>query len=288
MADNMHEGKGAKRKYKKKKTFKDRILDLILVFLLLVALGSGGYLARYYYIAKTAQNNFDDLKALLETDDTETDVTVDSSDGEKSSSKYVDGPGEILRKYKRLYDKNSDIAGWLTIDDTTIDYPVMYTPGDNEYYLHLDFNKNWSDPGTPFIDENCRPFDDRTTNVLIYGHNMKSGIMFRELLQYEDENYCKSHKIIKFDTIYETGRYEVVGAFRAQIYSADDTEHYHYYEFFNASDKEEFDEYIDFVKQNTSYDTGITPEYGDELLTLSTCASHVEDGRFVVVARKIK
>lgn len=288
MADNMHEGKGTGRKYKKKKTFKDRILDLILVFLLLVALGSGGYLARYYYIAKTAQNNFDDLKALLETDDTGTDVTVDSSDGEKSSSKYVNGSGEILRKYKRLYDKNRDIAGWLTIDDTTIDYPVMYTPGDNEYYLHLDFNKNWSDPGTPFIDENCRPFDDRTTNVLIYGHNMKSGIMFRELLQYEDENYCKSHKIIKFDTIYETGRYEVVGAFRAQIYSAEDTEHYHYYEFFNASDKEEFDEYIDFVKQNTSYDTGITPEYGDELITLSTCASHVDDGRFVVVARKIK
>lgn len=288
MADNMHEGKGTRRKYKKKKAFKDRILDLILVFLLLVALGSGGYLARYYYIAKTAQNNFEDLKALLETDDTETDVTVDSSDGEKSSSKYVNGSGEILRKYKRLYDKNRDIAGWLTIDDTTIDYPVMYTPGDNEYYLHLDFNKNWSDPGTPFIDENCRPFDDRTTNVLIYGHNMKSGIMFRELLQYEDENYCKSHKIIKFDTIYETGRYEVVGAFRAQIYSAEDTEHYHYYEFFNASDKEEFDEYIDFVKQNTSYDTGITPEYGDELITLSTCASHVEDGRFVVVARKIK
>ena len=288
MADNMHEGKGTRRKYKKKKAFKDRILDLILVFLLLVALGSGGYLARYYYIAKTAQNNFEDLKALLETDDTETDVTVDSSDGEKSSSKYVNGSGEILRKYKRLYDKNRDIAGWLTIDDTTIDYPVMYTPGDNEYYLHLDFNKNWSDPGTPFIDENCRPFDDRTTNVLIYGHNMKSGIMFRELLQYEDENYCKSHKIIKFDTIYETGRYEVVGAFKAQIYSAEDTEHYHYYEFFNASDKEEFDEYIDFVKQNTSYDTGITPEYGDELITLSTCASHVEDGRFVVVARKIK
>lgn len=288
MADNMTEGKEDKRKHKKKKTLKDRILDLILVLLLLVALGSGGYLARYYYMARTAQNNFDDLKSLMGADDTDSDVSALGSDVGGSPTKDNNGSGEILKKYKKLYDKNSDIAGWLTIDDTTIDYPVMYTPGDNEYYLHLDFDKNWSDPGTPFIDENCRPFDDRTTNVLIYGHNMKSGIMFRELLQYEDEDFCKSHNIIKFDTIYETGRYEVVGAFRAEIYPSDDTEHYHYYEFFDAADKEEFDEYIDFVKQNTTYDTGITPEYGDELITLSTCASHVEDGRFVVVARKIK
>ena len=186
-----------------------------------------------------------------------------------------------------LHEENPDCIGWLTIDGTRIDYPVMYTPDDNDYYLHLDFDKNWSDPGTPFIDTNCRPFDDRTDNVLIYGHNMKSGIMFRELLQYEDESFYKKHKNIKFDTLYETGTYEVIGAFRSEIYPDDDTEHYHYYEFFNAADKAEFDEYIDFVKSNTSYDSGVTAEYGDELITLSTCASHTEDGRFVVVARRI-
>ena len=280
------EDKNIKKKSgKRKKTFKDRILDVIIVLLLLVALGSGGYLARDYYIAKTAQSNFDDLKSLMDIDDPEDDY--DSGTGDNKSYKTADGELTILKKYKKLYEKNNDIAGWLKIDDTTIDYPVMYTPGDNEYYLHLDFDKNWSDPGTPFIDENCRPFDNRTTNVLIYGHNMKSGIMFRELLQYEDKDFCKSHNIIKFDTIYETGRYEVVGAFRAEIYPSDDTDHFHYYEFFDAADNEEFDEFIDFVKQNSPYDTGITPEYGDELITLSTCASHVEDGRFVVVARKI-
>ena len=111
--------------------------------------------------------------------------------------------------------------------------------------------------------------------------------MFRELLQYDDESFYKKHKNIKFDTLYETGTYEVIGAFRSEIYSDDDTEHYHYYEFFNAADKAEFDEYIDFVKSNTSYDSGVTAEYGDELITLSTCASHTEDGRFVVVARRI-
>ena len=212
----------------------------------------------------------------------------DIGDKDKASVTAVPSDKKMLKKFQKLYAKNNDIAGWLTIEDTTIDYPVMYTPGENEYYLHLDFDKNWSDPGTPFIDENCRPFDDRTTNLLIYGHNMRSGIMFRELLQYENEDFGKSHNIIRFDTLYETGRYEVVGAFRSQIYPENDTEHYHYYEFFDAQDKEEFDEFIDFVKENSSYDTGITPEYGDELITLSTCASHVEDGRFAVVARKIK
>ena len=270
-------------KQKKKRSAKDIVLDILLVVFLLIAVGSGAYLGRYYYIAKNAQNNFNDLKGMLDTDGDDTEkVTVEVSDKSKDN-----GEKKILKKFEKLYEKNSDIAGWLTIDGTTIDYPVMYTPDDNDYYLHLDFDKNWSDPGTPFIDTNCRPFDDRTDNVLIYGHNMKSGIMFRELLQYEDESFYKKHKNIKFDTLYETGTYEVIGAFRSEIYPDDDTEHYHYYEFFNAADKAEFDEYIDFVKSNTSYDSGVTAEYGDELITLSTCASHTEDGRFVVVARRI-
>ena len=270
-------------KQKKKRTAKDIVLDILLVVFLLIAVGSGAYLGRYYYIAKNAQNNFNDLKGMLDTDGDDTEkVTVEVSDKSKDN-----GEKKILKKFEKLYEKNSDIAGWLTLDGTTIAYPVMYTPDASEYYLHLDFDKNWSDPGTPFIDTNCRPFDDSTDKVLISGHNMKSGIMFRALLQYEDESFYKQHKNIKFDTLYETGTYEVIGAFRSEIYPDDDTEHYHYYEFFNAADKAEFDEYIDFVKSNTSYDSGVTAEYGDELITLSTCASHTEDGRFVVVARRI-
>lgn len=279
----MNKKNAGRSKQKKKRTAKDIVLDILLVVFLLIAVGSGAYLGRYYYITKNAQNNFNDLKGMLDTDGDDTEkVTVEVSDKSKDN-----GEKKILKKFEKLYEKNSDIAGWLTIDGTTIDYPVMYTPDDNDYYLHLDFDKNWSDPGTPFIDTNCRPFDDRTDNVLIYGHNMKSGIMFRELLQYEDESFYKKHKNIKFDTLYEIGTYEVIGAFRSEIYPDDDTEHYHYYEFFNAADKAEFDKYIDFVKSNTSYDSGVTAEYGDELITLSTCASHTEDGRFVVVAKKV-
>lgn len=269
---------------KKKKRVRDIVLNVILVLCLLTALVSGVYLIRYYYIARNAQNNFSDLKEMMDTNDGEDLVKVESDKKEPNDD---NGEKTILKKFDKLYEKNRDIAGWLTIKDTTIDYPVMYTPDDSDYYLHADFDKNWSDPGTPFIDTNCRPFDDRTTNVLIYGHNMKSGIMFRELLQYEDYAFYKAHKNIEFDTIYEPGTYEVIGAFRSQIYSDDDTEHYHYYQFFDAENEDQFNEYIDFIKANCPYDTGVTAEYGDELITLSTCASHVEDGRFVIVAKKV-
>lgn len=258
------------------------ILNIILVVCILTAVICGVYLGLYYYKAKIAQNDFQNLKALVDKKEDSTEmVNVVSSDGNENKEKT------ILKKFEKLYKKNNDLAGWLTINGTTIDYPVMYTPEDSDYYLHADFERNWSDPGTPFIDTHCDPFENRTDNVLIYGHNMKSGIMFRELLQYEDENFYKEHKNIEFDTIYEIAEYEVVGAFRSQIYPEDDVDHYHYYEFWNANDEEDFDTYIKFVKENTAYDTGITPKYGDELITLSTCASHTENGRFVVVAMKI-
>ena len=164
-------------KQKKKRTAKDIVLDILLVVFLLIAVWSGAYLGRYYYIAKNAQNNFNDLKGMLDTDGDDTEkVTVEVSDKSKDN-----GEKKILKKFEKLYEKNSDIAGWLTIDGTTIDYPVMYTPDDNDYYLHLDFDKNWSDPGTPFIDTNCRPFDDRTDNVLIYGHNMRTRAFIRSI-----------------------------------------------------------------------------------------------------------
>ena len=274
------------KKNKRKKTAKDIILDICLVVLLLVAAGSGAYIVRYYYVARTAQNNFDNLKDLMDdgqVSDGENDVKITLPSGTDDKSSVT-----ILKRFEKLYEKNSDLAGWLTIDGTTIDYPVMYTPEDNEYYLHLDFDKNWSDPGTPFIDSHCRPFADRTSNVLIYGHNMKSGIMFRELLQYQNEDFYKEHTTIEFDTLYELGTYEVIAAFKAQIYADGDVDHYHYYEFFNADNKEEFDEYVNFAKSNTAYTIEESAQYGDELITLSTCSSHTDEGRFVVVAKKVK
>lgn len=191
---------------------------------------------------------------------------------------------DILYKYSVLYGRNADMAGWIQVEGTVINYPVMQTPDDEEYYLKKGFDKKYDINGIPFMDARCS-ITEPTANFLIYGHNMKNGSMFSALLQYEKRDFYEEHSLIRFDTVYETGLYEIVGVFRTRVaYRGEDV--YRYYEFIDAEDAEAFDEYIRFVKEQSFYETGVTAEYGDQLLTLSTCDRSIEDGRLVVVGRK--
>lgn len=194
---------------------------------------------------------------------------------------------EILADLKDLYEENNDLAGWLKIDDTIIDYPVMYSKEDDgEYYLYRTFTKD-KDPtkqGCLFIDENCS-LDPRSTNLLIHGHNMKNGTMFHSLLDYADEEFYKEHPIINYSSLWEDGEYEIVSVFRSKIYNKTD-DVFKFYKFYNAKNEKEFNDFIDNIKELELYDTGVDAKYGDELITLATCEYTVENGRFVVVARK--
>ena len=116
---------------------------------------------------------------------------------------------------------------------------------------------------------------------------MKNGNMFGKLQNYEDEKFYRAHKTIVFDTVREHREYQVLSVFRGQAYAADDTEHFHYYDFTEARDQEDFEDYVEQISRRSQYQTGVTAEYGDELLTLSTCAYHKEEGRFVVVAKRV-
>ena len=191
----------------------------------------------------------------------------------------------VLRKYDELYKKNPDFFGWLKIEGTKIDYPVMYTPRDSEYYLHRDFYGNYSFSGMLFIDGDC-PADGNY--YLIYGHHMNNGTMFGELPKYADKKFYEEHKTVFFDTRYEIRDYEVVAAFYAKAYPKGEEEGFCYYQYKDLRSESAFNEYVANVKAIAIYDTGITPVYGDELITMSTCNYHTEDGRFVVVARRIK
>lgn len=188
----------------------------------------------------------------------------------------------ILAQYDELSRQNADMIGWIKIEGTKIDYPVMYT-GDN-FYLSHGFDQANSKSGLPFIDKRCavEPFG---TNTIIYGHNMKNDSMFSGLLKYKNSDYYAEHPIIHFDTLYEAQKYEIVAAFESEVYQKSDTVFKHY-NFLNADNQAAFDEYIAGIKALSLYDTGIHPEYGDELITLMTCSYHTENGRFVVVARK--
>lgn len=199
-------------------------------------------------------------------------------------------PGEtaplvMLPEMAELYEQNPDTIGYIRIDGTKLDYPVMLTPDDQEKYIHMNFKGNYEYVGLPFINVNCG-FEPETMNQIIYGHNMRNGTGFREIMNYEQEDYWKKHPTIYFSTLYEEREYEVVAAFYDKVYKKTDT-NFKFYKFFDPQTEEEYNEGITYFKEHAEYDTGITPEFGDKLITLVTCAYHTENGRFVVVARQV-
>ncbi len=192
---------------------------------------------------------------------------------------------DILPEYEILYNKNKKLIGWIKIADTNIDYPVMQTV-DNEYYLNHNFDQNMDKNGCIFMDKDCDVID-RSANLIIYGHHMKSGAMFGHLEKYTDESFLKEHQTFQFDTIYEKGTYQVVYVFKAQVLAEDEIA-FKYYQFIDANSEEEFNSNMAAMAAMSLYDTGITPVYGDALVTLSTCdRSQGSEGRFVVVGVKI-
>ena len=185
-----------------------------------------------------------------------------------------------------LHEQNPDLAGWICIEDTVVDYPVMFTPEDGEKYIYADFKGKFDKAGLPFIEDDCS-MEPESDNIIIYGHNMKNGSMFASLMDYEKKKYWEEHPIISFSTLSEEREYEIVAAFYDKVYYEHET-CFKFYQFINAENEAHFKEAYDYYKKKALYDTGVTAEYGDRLLTLVTCAYHIKNGRFVVVARQVK
>jgi sortase B len=206
------------------------------------------------------------------------------TDTDSSVSLEPEDP-QILVQYQSLHQENSDMIGWVKIEGTSLDYPVMQNREDGEYYLHRNFQKEYEYSGLPFLDKKCN-ISNSDTNRIIYGHNMKNDSMFSCLLKYRDQEYFTKHPMIEFDTIYEQGRYQIIAVILSKVYKkTDDT--FKFYQFVRADTEKEFDEYIRNMKELSLYDTGISAIYGDELLTLVTCAYHTENGRLAVLAKKV-
>ena len=191
-------------------------------------------------------------------------------------------PREVLPRLQEQYEKNPDLAGWLTIPGTRIDYPVMYSPDEPERYLHANFDAAYSFAGLPFLDAAC---DTESGNRIVYAHNMLDGSMFRTLLKYQQKDFWQRNPVISFSTLYEEQEYEVVAAFYDKVYKKSDT-NFKFYQFYDTSDQSSFDEAMAYYREHALYDTGVTAQCGDLFLTLVTCAYQTENGRFVVVARK--
>ena len=189
----------------------------------------------------------------------------------------------MLSAYEPLYKKNKDIFGWIEIEDTVVNYPVMHTPNKPEYYLHRGFDRKEVYSGVPFMAGECF---FGCGNYLIYGHHIKNGTQFAGITQYSSEEFWEEHPTIRFDTLYEVGVYDVVAAFYSKVYPNDVTDVFRYYQYTDLREEEAFTEYVSQVMDAAIYETGIELQYGDQLITLSTCEYSQTDGRFVVVGRK--
>ena len=210
---------------------------------------------------------------------------MDVSPDELFSDSNMEKLSRIPNPYAESFSTNTDMVGWLNIPGTNVDYPLMWTPGDEEYYLYRDFSKSSNANGCLILDTDSS-LEPLTTNLIIHGHNMKSGAMFGNLTDYEDETFCKEHSNIVLHTRECVRNYEIVAVFRSQVYRKKD-EVFKYYKFFQADTEEEFRDFYENIKELSLYDTGVTAEFGDHFITLSTCVYHVENGRFVVVAKEI-
>ena len=242
---------------------------IVFVLCLIVFVGSAGMLLNYFLTGMREQSSLEDLAKLkTEREDMKTDK------------------GTVIGKYVDLYEANSDIIGWITVDGTKIDYPVMQTQDDPEFYLRRNFQKEHATAGVPFMDASSDIFVP-TSNFLIYGHNMKNGTMFKDLLKYDDVEFYKDHKTFKFDTIYKGGQgtYQVIAAGYSQIYP-EDSDKFKYYQYAGITSRSDFNEYLKGVKELSEYNTGVSAEYGDQLVTLSTCAYHEKNGRFFIVGKR--
>ncbi len=263
---------------------REKIRKRLALLCSVVAVVCLGYFGIYTYQASRTEREFARLAAYKEKEQDllVQEVTVSplihyTEEGERVIP-------EVLDEYKNLYNSNKRLIGWLKIDDTKIDYPVMQTTN-NEYFLNHNFNQQSDRNGALFLDKDCDVLEP-STNLIIYGHHMKSGNMFGTLDKYSSEEFYKEHPVIQFDSIYEKGTYEVMYVFRSKIYSEEDVV-FKYYQFIDAGSEQEFNSNMQEMASMSLYDTGVTASYGDRLLTLSTCDYYVDDGRFVVVAKRV-
>ena len=265
-----------------------RLIKAVLIAIMVISLIP---VVQAYYLSWEHERQWDKLRESLLTEENvqrdglmmDTDPSKEDSSIRAGVSEEADVGSMVLRRFEKLYEENHDLAAWLSIEGMSIDYPVMQCE-DDEYYLHHGFYGNEDRYGCLYV-RNSADLNSGT-NFIIYGHDMKDGSMFGELDLYQKESFYLEHPMISFDTLYEERTYKIIAVFRSRVYSEEE-EVFKYYEFYQADTQEEFDDFYRNIKEASLYDTGATAEFGDTFLTLSTCDYYVEDGRFVVVAKRI-
>ena len=203
---------------------------------------------------------FEDLINIVDNQDTDNTSNIDN--------------------YSELFEMNTDMIGWIKIEDTNIDYPVMQTKNKPNYYLRRNFYKEYSYYGTPYMQENCDI--NKSDNLIIYGHHIKNNQMFGILEKYKSKDFYNDHRIIKFITKNEILEYEIIYIFKTSASNG-----FEYYKYIEFNDGSEFNAFNNKCKELAFYNTETESNYGDKYLTLSTCEYSIKNGRFVVITKKL-
>lgn len=266
--------KKGKRYQSKKKD--NRITKYILAIIFVFAIVAGiTYIVIKLYTNNNEKQDYENLANFMNT--TTQDEVKNEVNSQRKSEKIIN--------LEKLHNENNDIIGWIQIEDTNINYPVLQS--DNSFYLNHNYKKEYSEIGSIFMDMNVN-LELPSSNFLMYGHRTNNGTMFEDLYEYRKEDFYNTHKKIKFTTLNEDAEYEVLAVFYSRVYYKYETNVFRYYFFINAETEKEYNDYVSNAKKVSIYNTGVNAEYGDQLITLSTCEYSQEDGRFVVVAKKIK
>ena len=257
-----------------------KVLFTVVVLVLVAAFGVSAFMVGNYLIdGKKQANRYDELSNIAANAQTGKNEEPTDATGETTDPTE---PG-MLPGYKEIYEMNNDVVGWLKMEGTEMDYPVMQTPSDPDYYLYRNFDKADSARGSIYA-WSAADINTPSDNITLFGHNMADGSMFASLNAYTSKTAWDNNSLIFFDTLNEYHTYKIFAVFKT---SANVGQGFSYHKFVDAANEEEFNEFVSTCKQLAFYDTGVTPVYGDKLICLSTCEYTLDNGRLVVAAVRI-
>ena len=279
------------------------LYKLITVLLVIILVLSSGLIAAYFVQSWQSKSQYEQLAGIVGNDrptrpvptkpasttgETQPDATAPSTEPENPYvSIYHPETGErmeILKEYAQVFMLNTDVVGWIYIEDTMVNYPVMQTSEYNaDYYLETDFYHQWNPRGCLYVREQCDVFAP-SDNIIIYGHRMQDGSMFGHLAKYENKEFGMSHRYIQFDTLYTRKTYEVAYVI---VTSAILGEGFPYHWYLDLSTEEAFNDFVRLCNVYDIYETGAGLTLGDKLICLSTCEYTQQNGRLVIIAKEV-
>ena len=250
-----------------KRKLKKPIKIIIIIILLLIIILGITYIVVELTNANKDKNTYQDVSNIFHDIEQKEDIHE-----------------QKINKLKELHNEYENVVAWLEIEGTDINYPIVQTT-DNDYYLNHNYKNEKSSAGAIYFDKDVKI--NESDNLQIYGHRNKYGLMFEPLIKYAKKDFYEEHKTINLTTLEEDATYEILAIFYSRVYYSNETNVFRYYYFVNAESEEEYNKFVNNAKKASKFDTGVDAKYGDKLITLSTCEYSRENGRFVVVAKKI-